>query len=188
MLCQWNLNSITAHNFLKIPLLNAYLTAHKTDIVCLFETYLDSTFPVKYEIVAIQGYNLVRYDYHANNKGGRVCIYYKTSCCLFKIFNNQSPSYLFQIVPSPNTRYFAQNSENIPQLRAKDDFFKNSFFPSTIKEWNNPGPRFRTNERMTFLKKIKSINCSILEFSDAVVTKILLLGDNTLINSSNTLI
>ena len=36
-----------------------------------------------------------------------------------------------------------------------------------------------TKERMTLLNKIKSINCGILEFSDAVVTKILLLGDNT---------
>ena len=34
--------------------------------------------------------------------------------------------------------------------------------------------------------KIKSINCSILEFSDAVVTKILLFGDNTLSDSCNT--
>ena len=41
---------------------------------------------------------------------------------------------------------------------------------------------------MTLLKKIKSINCSILEFSDAVVTKILLFGDNTLTDSSNNLI
>ena len=45
-----------------------------------------------------------------------------------------------------------------------------------------------TNERMTLLNKIKSINCSILEFSDAVVTKILLFGDNTLSDSCNTLI
>ena len=36
-----------------------------------------------------------------------------------------------------------------------------------------------TKERMTLLNKIESINCGILEFSDAVVTKILLLGDNT---------
>ena len=35
-------------------------------------------------------------------------------CCLFKIINNQSPKYLFPLVPSPNTRYFARNSENIP--------------------------------------------------------------------------
>ena len=41
---------------------------------------------------------------------------------------------------------------------------------------------------MTLLNKIKSINCSILELSDAVVTKILLYGDYTLSDSSNTLI
>ena len=45
-----------------------------------------------------------------------------------------------------------------------------------------------TNERLTLLNKIKSINCSILESSDAAVTKILLFGDNTLSNSSNTFI
>ena len=44
-----------------------------------------------------------------------------------------------------------------------------------------------TNKRLTLLNKIKSITCSILEFSDAVVTKILLLGDNTLSDSSNIL-
>ena len=45
-----------------------------------------------------------------------------------------------------------------------------------------------TNERMTLLNKIKSINCSILGFGDAIVTKILLFGDNTLSDSSNILI
>ena len=44
-----------------------------------------------------------------------------------------------------------------------------------------------TNERMTLLNKIKSINCSILESSDAAVTKILLFGDNTFSDSPNTL-
>ena len=43
-------------------------------------------------------------------------------------------------------------------------------------------------ERMTLLKKIKSINCSILEFSGAVVTKILLFRYNTLSDSSNILV
>ena len=45
-----------------------------------------------------------------------------------------------------------------------------------------------TNERLTPLNKIKSINCSILESNDAAVTKILLFGDNTLGNSFNTII
>ena len=49
--------------------------------------------------------------------------WYSKLCSLFKIINNQSPSYLFQLVPSPNTRYFARNSENIPQLGAKYELF-----------------------------------------------------------------
>ena len=59
--------------------------------------------------------------------------WYKKLCCLFKIIKNQLLSYLFQLVPSPNTRYFAQNSENISQLLTTHDFFTNSFFPSTTK-------------------------------------------------------
>ena len=39
---QLNLNSVSAHNYSKVSLLKAYLTANKFDIVCLSETYLDS--------------------------------------------------------------------------------------------------------------------------------------------------
>ena len=45
----WNLNSIAAYTFLKINLLKAYLTIHKTGIVCLSETYFDSSFLVNDE-------------------------------------------------------------------------------------------------------------------------------------------
>ena len=41
---------------------------------------------------------------------------------------------------------------------------------------------------MSLLDKIAIISCGILELSSAVVTKLLLLGDNTLSASSNTLI
>ena len=78
--------------------------------------------------------------------------WYRKLCCLFKIINNQSPSYLFQLVPSPNTRYFAQNSENIPQLRTKRDFFKNSCFPSTIKKWINLDLHIRKSKSISIFK------------------------------------
>ena len=42
-ICHWNLNSITAHNFAKLVLLKAYKSIHKFDIICLSETYLDSS-------------------------------------------------------------------------------------------------------------------------------------------------
>ena len=78
--------------------------------------------------------------------------WYRKLCCLFKIIKNQSPSYLFQLVPSPNIRYFSRNSENIRQLRTKQDFFKNSFFPSTIKEWNNLDPHIKKSKSISIFK------------------------------------
>ena len=41
--CQWNVNSMSAHNYSKISLLTAYISMHNFDIICLSETYLTST-------------------------------------------------------------------------------------------------------------------------------------------------
>ena len=40
--CNWNLISLSAHNYSKLSPIKAYLTFHKFDIVCLSETYLNS--------------------------------------------------------------------------------------------------------------------------------------------------
>ena len=84
--------------------------------------------------------------------------WYRKLFCLFKIINNQSLRYLFELVPSLNTRYFSRNSVNIPQLRTKHDFFRNSFFSLTIKEWNKPEPQIRK------WKRISTFKSNILKF------------------------
>ena len=77
LVCHWNLNSLSAHNFSKLTQLKLYISMYKHDFICLLETYLDSTIPDS--LLEIDGYNLVRTD-HANNiKRGGVCIYYKES-------------------------------------------------------------------------------------------------------------
>ena len=78
-ICHWNLNSITAHGYAKVSLLKAYIIAYKIDIICLPETYLDSTIQSDNDNLEIPGYNLVRSDHPSNNKRGGVCIYYKAS-------------------------------------------------------------------------------------------------------------
>ena len=78
--------------------------------------------------------------------------WYRKLCCLFKIINNQSPRYLFQLVPSPSTRYFSWNSENIPQLRTKHDFLVNSFFHLTIKKWNELDLQIRKSKSINIFK------------------------------------
>ena len=42
-ICHWNLNSIHAHNFIKLSLLRVYISINKFDIICLSESFLDSS-------------------------------------------------------------------------------------------------------------------------------------------------
>ena len=74
-ICNWNLNSICAHNFAKLYLLRAFVSVHKFHIICLSETYLDSS--VDDESLKISGYYLIRSDHPSNKKPGGICIYHK---------------------------------------------------------------------------------------------------------------
>ena len=76
-ICHWYLKSIAGHNFIKIALLEAYLSLHKINIVCLSETFLDSSIPVDDENLQIPGYISVRADHQSNSKSGGVLLYYK---------------------------------------------------------------------------------------------------------------
>ena len=40
-ICHWNLNSIAAHNFVKVNLLQAYYAIYDFDMIFLSESYLD---------------------------------------------------------------------------------------------------------------------------------------------------
>ena len=70
-ICHWNLNSITAHNYLKISLLRAYNSLHNFNVVCISKTCLDSTTALVDKNFEIAGNN------PATIKRGGVCVYYK---------------------------------------------------------------------------------------------------------------
>ena len=55
-ICHWNLNIIFAHNFIKISPLKTYTATHKLDVVCLSETYLDSSILNDDDNLEIPGY------------------------------------------------------------------------------------------------------------------------------------
>ena len=56
---------------------------------------------------------------------------------LYKVLKSESLSYLFNTIPNSNNRqHQTRNSGNIPSFFAKHDYFKNSFFPSAITQWN----------------------------------------------------
>ena len=60
-ICNWNLNSISAHNFVKVHLLRAYLALHKFDILYLSGTYLNSSCPFEDEDI-VEGTLELRLD------------------------------------------------------------------------------------------------------------------------------
>ena len=65
-ICHWNLNSITAHSFAKVNLLQAYNAIHDFHMICLSESYLDSSVSSDNDNLYIRDYNLVRADHPAN--------------------------------------------------------------------------------------------------------------------------
>ena len=74
--CQF-VNSILGRDYSKLFIVKAYISVHKFDIICLSETYLDSTVPLDDVNLVISGYNLIRSDHPSNTKRGDVCLYYK---------------------------------------------------------------------------------------------------------------
>ena len=65
--CHWNLNGLAAHNFTKVSLLQALSVTNDHDMICLSETFLDSSISNDDEKNNIKGYNLLRTD-HSSNK------------------------------------------------------------------------------------------------------------------------
>ena len=77
--CHWNLNSLIAHNYVKLSSLEVYNSVYKHDVIRLSETYLDNSVPSDESDLNFPGYKLVRADYPGNVKRGGACIYFKES-------------------------------------------------------------------------------------------------------------
>ena len=77
--CHWNLDELAAHDFIKVPLIETFITTSNFDVVCLSGTFLDSTIPDDDVNMQINGYSLLRADHPNNIKRGGVCIYFKES-------------------------------------------------------------------------------------------------------------
>ena len=75
--CYWNLNGIAAQNFSKVSLLQAMAITNEYDIICLSETFLDSSFNLLDDQINIERYNLLKADHPDHNKRGGVCMYFK---------------------------------------------------------------------------------------------------------------
>ena len=79
--------------------------------------------------------------------------WYRKLCLFYKIIKNQSPKYLFELIPTARQAYMTRCKKSIPLLNVKHDYFKIFFFPSTIIEWNNLDSNKRNSENLALFKK-----------------------------------
>ena len=70
----------------------------------------------------------------------------------YKIFKTKSQKYLFKLKPEKTSLYVTRNAENIPLFNIKRNFYKNSFFPSSIFEWSNLDSNLRSSETFGIFK------------------------------------
>ena len=71
---KWSGSSWFYQDTLIEALIEAFTSTHNFDILCLFETFLDSKIDLNYENININGYSIVRADDPSNNKRGVDCI------------------------------------------------------------------------------------------------------------------
>ena len=102
-------------------LLKTYIAIHKFDIICISETYLDSSTLSEDHNLEISGYTLVRSDHPSRNKRSGVCIYYKRFLSL-RILNVQylPERICFELITSEKTCNFSSVYRS--PSKSKDDF------------------------------------------------------------------
>ena len=63
-----------------------------------------------------------------------------------------SPKYSSDVIPSTTRRYASRNVNSIPLVRVNKNYFMNTFFPSTIPEWNKLDLSIRNSTNLNIFK------------------------------------
>ena len=69
-----------------------------------------------------------------------------------KIYKNKSHFNLLKVIPEKTSSYASGNVDGNPLIKIKRNFFKNTFFPSAIIEWNKLDPTIRNTESFGIFK------------------------------------
>ena len=119
-LCTWNLNSIAAHDFLRVSLIEAYNSLYTYDLIGIVETHLDSS--LDEDKLGFNGYTFIKSNHPDNVKRGGVGLCIKDSlpskqrsdlmtlpeCIVYEIQLNRKKCFFVVLYRSP--------SQNQPQF------------------------------------------------------------------------
>ena len=175
----WNLNSIAAHNFSKLSLLEAYNVQHKFDMICLSETFLDSSIPTNDERLNMKGYKLIRADNLSDSKKGGKGIYYKellairpvevknlNECIILEVSIKKKRGYVVSLYRSPSQTQdeFDIFLISFEQLIGDDNIAKNPLFVLITGDFNVRSTNWWKNDLCT-----SHINVSFNSYSSKFI-------------------
>ena len=65
----------------------------------------------------------------------------------------RSLHHIFDLIPNLNRVRETRHSNSIPAIHTRHKYFKNSFFPSTVCEWNNLDCKIKNSGSLSLFKK-----------------------------------
>ena len=95
----------------------------------------------------------------------------------FKIQNDLTPAYLKEPVPVTRAHaYGLRSGQALSEISFSSDSYRNSFYPDTIRSWNNLGDHFRNSPNLLNLKNslnavVRPAPKSIYDIHDTVSVK-----------------
>ena len=137
-------------------LLKVYIAIHKFGIICVSETYLDSSTLTDDSNLEISGYTFIQTTLLTIKEGGSVCIYYKNflplrilnvqylqeSICFELKIANKSCNFL-SVYRSPSQSTFTElNLENLEQ--------RNPFLVVAIRDFNAKSSNWSCHDKTNF--------------------------------------
>ena len=165
------MNSISAHKYIKLSLLRAYVSTHKFDVIVYLKLILTLNIYVD-ENLEIVGYTLIRADHPSKNKRGGVCIYYKQSLPFRSLdINCQKPRGVKLLtrlrlglshLRERKFKYGFQDTLN-PICSCGNDIETSTHFLLYCPHYSN--------KRSTFLNTIRNINRNIFNKNDLQITE-----------------
>ena len=131
--CTWNLNSISAHDFIRVSLLEAYNAVYSYDLIGIVETHLDGDIDI--DKLNLNGYYFINSNHPQNRKRGGVGLYIRESFpyrrrsdleilpeCIVSEFHINRRKYFFVVLyrsPSQNQAQFQDFIHNFESLVSK---------------------------------------------------------------------
>ena len=96
---------------------------------------------------------------------------------MFKIINNEAPNYILTLIPKSQQAITTSNNQ-IPNYHCRTNFFKYSFFPSTLQDWFNLNASIRKLRVLAIFKSrllsfIRPIQSNVYNIFDPIGLELL---------------